>query len=198
MTNTLENKVGKKVMEEMYADLHVSIPAQWLIRARDDNNHWIWDDPSTPDLKETRDDMILKSLRDAVSELSSRLGKDQRSWAWGKVHTMTIRHPMGGILPFLNLSPIPYPGDDFTINAGWWDRQKPYDMTSGAAIRIVVDMSNLGTMTLISPPGQSGHYLSPYYSDLVDLWAKGEQIPAHYTDAQSLKQLLVLQPAVLR
>lgn len=198
MTNTLENKVGKKVMEEMYTDLHVSIPAQWLIRAMDDNNHWIWDDPSTPDLKETRDDMILKSLRDAVSELSGRLGKDQRSWAWGKVHTMTIRHPMGGILPFLNLSPIPYPGDDFTINAGWWDRQKPYEMTSGAAIRIVVDMSNLGTMTLISPPGQSGHYLSPYYSDLVDLWAKGEQIPAHYTDAQSLQQLLVLQPGSAR
>ena len=198
MTNTLENKVGKKVMEEMYADLHVSIPAQWLIRAMDDNNHWIWDDPSTPDLKETRDDMILKSLRDAVSELSGRLGKDQRSWAWGKVHTMTIRHPLGGVLPFLNLSPIPYPGDDFTINAGWWDRQKPYEMTSGAAIRIVVDMSNLGTMTLISPPGQSGLYLSPYYSDLVDLWARGEQIPAHYADAQTIKNLLVLQPAGLR
>jgi len=198
MTNTLENKVGKKVMDEMYADLHVSIPAQWLIRSMDDNNHWTWDDPSTPNLKETRDDMILKSLRDAVSELTGRLGKDQRGWAWGKVHTMTIKHPMGGILPFLNLSPIPYPGDDFTINAGWWDRQKPYDMTSGAAIRIVVDMSNLGTMTLMSPPGQSGHYLSPYYSDLVDLWAKGEQIPAHYTDAESLKQLLVLQPSGVR
>jgi penicillin amidase len=198
MTNTLENKVGKRVMEEMYADLHVSIPAQWLIRSMDDNSHWIWDDPSTPAIKETRDDMILKSLRDAVSELSSRFGKDQRNWAWGKVHTMTIRHPMGGILPFLNLSPIPYPGDDFTINAGWWDRQKPFDMTSGAAIRIVVDMSNLDTMILISPPGQSGHYLSPYYSDLADLWAKGEQIPAHYTDAQSLKQILMLQPISAR
>ena len=198
MTNTLQNKVGKKVMEEMYADLHVTIPAQWLIRSMDDNNHAIWDDSSTPNTKETRDDMILKSLRDTVSELSSRFGKDQRNWAWGKVHTMTIRHPMGGILPFLNLSPIPYPGDDFTINAGWWDRQKPFDMTSGAAIRIVVDMSDLDTMTLISPPGQSGHYLSPYYSDLADLWAKGEQIPAHYTDAQSIKQLLVLQPARAR
>jgi penicillin amidase len=195
MTNTLENKLGKKVMEELYADLHVSIPAQWLIRSMDDNNHWIWDDQSTPNIKETRDDMILKSLRDAVSELSGRFGKDESKWAWGKVHTMTITHPMGGMLPFLNLSPVPYPGDDFTINAGWWDREKPFDMTSGAAIRIVVDMSNLDTMTLMIPPGQSGHYLSPYYSDLADLWAKGDQIPAHYTDAQSLKQLLVLQPA---
>jgi len=53
-------------------------------------------------------------------------------------------------------------------------------------------------MTLMSPPGQSGHYLSPYYSDLADMWAKGDQIPAHYTDAQSLKQVLMLQPGSAR
>jgi penicillin amidase len=57
---------------------------------------------------------------------------------------------------------------------------------------------DLDNMTLMSPPGQSGHYLSPHYSDLADLWAKGEQIPAHYTDAQNLKQLLVLQPAAAK
>jgi penicillin amidase len=138
--------------------------------------------------------MILKSMKDAVAELMSRYGADTRNWAWGKVHTDTIKHPLGEVLSFLNLSPLAYPGDDFTIHAGWWDRQHPFDMVSGAAIRIVVDMSNLTTMTLMSPPGQSGHYLSPYYSDLAQMWADGKQIPAHYTDAQQLKQVLTLNP----
>jgi penicillin amidase len=67
-------------------------------------------------------------------------------------------------------------------------------MVSGAAIRIVVDMSNLAGMTIMSPPGQSGHYLSPHYGDLAEMWAAGKQIPAHYTDAEKIKQVLMLSP----
>ena len=192
--NTFENKLGSKIMDELYGDLHVTIPTQWLQHYMNDNNHVIWDDISTPNVKETRDDMILKSMKDAVAELTSRYGTDTSNWAWGKVHTDTIKHPLGGVLPFLNLSPLPYPGDDFTIHAGWWDRKHPFDMVSGAAIRIVVDMSNLSTMTLMSPPGQSGLYLSPHYGDLAEMWANGQQIPAHYTDAKQLKQVLTLNP----
>jgi penicillin G amidase len=194
ISNTLENKLGAQIMDELYGDLHVSIPAQWLIHYMNDNNHVIWDDVSTPNIKETRDDMILKSMKDAVAELTSKYGKDTKSWAWGKVHTMTIKHPMGVALPFLNLSPLPYAGDDFTLNAGWWDRKHAFDMMSGAAVKIVVDMSNLAGMTIMSPPGQSGHYLSQHYSDLAEMWAKGQQIPAHYTDAKTLKQVMVLSP----
>ena len=194
ISNTFENKLGKKIMDELYGDLHVTIPTQWLIHYMNDNNHVIWDDISTPNVKETRDDMILKSMKDAVADLTSRYGADTRNWAWGKVHTDTIKHPLGVALAFLNLSPLPYAGDDFTINAGWWDRQHPFDMVSGAAIKIVVDMSNLDNMTIMSPPGQSGLYLSPYYSDLAEMWAKGQQIPAHYTDAKQLKQVLTLNP----
>jgi penicillin G amidase len=194
LNNSLENKLGKKIMDELYGDLHVTIPAQWLIHYMGDNNHVIWDDISTPNVKETRDDQVLKSLKDAVAELTGKYGSDTANWAWGKVHTYTVKHPLGIVLPFLNLSPLPYAGDDFTIDAGWWSRAHPYDAYSGAAIRIVVDMSNLDSMTIMCPPGQSGHYLSPYYSDLAGMWAKGKQIPAHYTDAKSLKQVLTLNP----
>ena len=196
--NTLYDQLGTKIVDELFKDLHVSIPTQWLIRYMDDNNNEIWDDISTASVKETRDDMVLKSMKDAVAELSARLGSDPQNWAWGKVHQMTIRHPLGSVLPFLNLSPLPYAGDDFTIHAGWWTREHPYDMYSGAAIRIVVDMSDLGTMTIMSPPGQSGQYLSPYYSDLAETWSRGGQVPAHYTDAKQLKQVLLLEPGQVK
>ncbi|HOD28287.1 MAG TPA: penicillin acylase family protein [Syntrophales bacterium] len=192
--NTLEDQLGQALVAELFKDLHVSIPAQWMIRHMNDNGHVLWDDIRTSGVRETRDDMVMKSMKDAIAELTARFGGDPKQWAWGKVHRMTIRHPLGGALPFLNLKPLPYAGDDFTIHAGWWDREHPYDMVSGAAIRIVVDMSNLDTMTLMSPPGQSGHYLSPYYNDLAGLWARGEQIPANYRSAKGLKRLLVLEP----
>ena len=196
MDNTLSNKIGKKLLTELCRDLHSTIPTQWLIRYMKDNDHIIWDDVSTPVKKETRDDMILKSMKGAVAELSGRYGGNTKNWAWGKVHHMPIKHPLGSVLPFLNLGPVPHPGDDFTINAGWYDREHPFTMISGGAIRIVMDMSDPGGMTLVCPPGQSGHFLSPYYSDQVDGWAEGRQIPANYTTAGTLKQVLVLEPGV--
>jgi len=198
ISNTFEDQLGKEVVDTVVKDLNVDIPVQWIIRYMGDNENKFWDDTTTSSVKETRDDMVLKSMTEAVEELSARLGSDPQGWAWGKVHQMTIRHPMGEVLPFLNLSPLPYAGDDFTIHAGWWDRGNPYDMLSGAVIRLVVDMSNLDTITIMSPPGQSGLYLSPYYSDLAETWSKGGQVPAHYTDAKQLQQVLMLEPGLAK
>jgi penicillin amidase len=192
--NTFEDQLGKKVVEEFNKDLHVSIPLQWLIRYSSDPQNFFWDDIKT-EKKETMDDMIQKSMKDAVAELRGKYGDDLKKWAWGRVHKSMIKHPLGSVLPFLNLGPYPYAGDDFTIHAGWWNRENPYEMISGAAVRIVVDMSDLSTMTLMSPPGQSGHFLSPHYGDLAETWSKGGQVPANYTSAIKLKNLLKLQPA---
>jgi penicillin amidase len=191
--NTFEDNLGKEAVDELFKDLHVSIPVQWLIRFLDDPDNSFWDDATTK-TRETRDDMIRKSMKDAIAELSARYGRSMDNWAWGKVHRMTIRHPLGTVLPFLNLGPYTYAGDDFTIHAGWWSRENPYEMISGAAIRIVVDMSDLSTMTLMSPPGQSGHYTSPHYGDLADAWTRGEQVPAHYTSYAKLGNVLKLVP----
>ena len=193
--NTFENKIGRPMIDELFKDLHVSIPVQWLIRYMDDNADPIWDDARTAAVKETRDDMIVKSMKGAVDELTRRFGQNTGEWAWGRVHRMTIKHPLGSVLPFLNLGPYPYAGDDFTIHAGWWKRDNPFEMYSGAAIRIVVDMADLSSMTIMSPPGQSGHYLSPHYGDLAETWAKGGQVPAHYTSAKELDRVLMLLPA---
>jgi len=192
--NTFEDQLGKKVVEEFNKDLHVSIPLQWMIRYSSDPQNFFWDDIKTGK-KETMDDMIQKSMKDAVAELRGKYGDDLKKWAWGRVHKSMIKHPLGSVLPFLNLGPYPYAGDDFTIHAGWWNRENPYEMISGAAVRIVVDMSDLSTMTLMSPPGQSGHFLSPHYGDLAETWSKGGQVPANYTSAMSLKNILKLQPA---
>jgi penicillin amidase len=191
--NTFEDQMGKNILAELYNDFHVSIALQWLIRYSEDPENVFWDDIKTAK-KETMDDMILKSMKDAVAGLKGKYGDDMKKWSWGRVHQSMIRHPLGSVLPFLNLGPYPYAGDDFTIHAGWWSRENPYEMISGAAIRIVVDMADLSNMTLMSPPGQSGHYMSPFYGDLAETWSKGGQIPANYTSVGKLKNVLKLEP----
>lgn len=193
--NTFSDELGDSLIDEFYRDLHVSIPLQWMIRYLEEPGNEFWDNVKTKDVRETRDDIIVKSMRDAVAQVSEKFGKNEKKWAWGRVHKMLIKHPLGTVLPFLNLGPYSYAGDDFTIHAGWWDRYNPFEMKSGAAIRLVVDMADLSTMTVMSPPGQSGHYLSPHYGDLAETWAKGGQVSAHYTSAEKLEKLLSLVPA---
>jgi hypothetical protein len=133
--------------------------------------------------------MVLKSMQKPWPSCRHDWAAIRRTGPGAK-YKMTIND--GQCAAFL-LNPSPTPVT-ISPSAGWWNLEHPYDMMSGAAIRLVVDMSNLDTMTIMSPPGQSGMYLSPYYSDLAETWSIGGQVPAHYTDAKQLKQVLMLEP----
>ncbi len=41
---------------------------------------------------ETRDDCVRLALRRAGDRLRQELGPDMKGWAWGKLHTLTLRH----------------------------------------------------------------------------------------------------------
>lgn len=195
MENTLVDDVGERLWREHLArPMALYIPDMILTRIVDKRDDPLFDDVRTPQVKESRDDIMVKSLRQSVQELSERLGNRPERWRWGQLHTMTFRHPLGGKLPFFNLRPIPTQGDGFTINAGAWDNLHPYAMDTGGCIRMVVDFSDLDRSSFMSPPGQSGHFLSPHYDDLAQLWADGGQIPMHYLSAKELPRVLVMMP----
>lgn len=194
MENTIADEVGMPLwMKDLSESYIIYVPDLLLTRIIDQENHPLFDNVTTPHKRETRDTIIVKSLEAAVAELTQRLGADPLSWAWGKVHRMTFKHPLGEKIPFLNLRPIPTDGDTFTVNAGMWSNQDPYEMESGGVIRLVVDFSNLENSTIICPPGQSGHYMSPHYDDLAEMWAKGEQIPMHMLSGKDLPKVLRLK-----
>ena len=195
MKNTLADEIGNELWDEQFAQSYIIyLPDQVLTRIMDQNGHILFDNRQTGNTRETRDDIIRKSFAEATMELSSRLGKDPRDWIWAKVHRMTFKHPLGSKLGFFNLKPLPTNGDGFTINAGMWDQKNPYEMNSGGVIRMVVDFSDFENSTIISPPGQSGHFKSPHYDDLAEMWAQGGQIPMHYLSAKDLTKKLILTP----
>jgi penicillin amidase len=107
---------------------------------------------------------------------------------------MDFEHPLGSKLKFFNLEPVPTNGSHHTINSGFWDSGNPFKMTAGGVIRMVVDFANAENSPIVSPPGQSGHYRSPYYGDLAQLWANGGQISMNFNDANRLANVLILKP----
>jgi penicillin amidase len=197
MGNTLADETGKKLWDKQLRQSYIYyVPDLVLARIHDDNKHYLYDNIHTKDIRETRDMIIEKSMHDAVSQISEMLGKNPEKWKWQQVHTMHFEHPLGSKLSFFNLDPIPTDGSHHTINSGFWDNSNPFKMDSGGVIRMVVDFADIKNSTIISPPGQSGHYKSPHYSDTAEIWADGRQVPMNFDSYENLPKKLLLKPVV--
>jgi penicillin G amidase len=195
MRNTLADETGEKLwLEGLSQSYLIYIPDLVLTRIIDQPDHAFYNDRNTPDVRESRDDIIRKSMRDAIGQLTAAQGKKAPNWRWGRGHRMYFEHPLGSKLGFFNLSPIPTNGDHFTINSGFWELHNPFKMDSGGVIRMIVDFSDPEKSTIISPPGQSGHYRSAHYDDLAQLWADGGQIPMRFESAKQHGRRLILEP----
>jgi penicillin amidase len=146
----------------------------------------------------SRQALVKKSLQEATDELAQRLGADMEQWRWGKLHTLTLQHPLGRIrvlAPLLSIGPFPSPGDGVTINMGFYRRSNPYEHVVGASLRMIIDMAAPERSLFILPSGQSGHCFSPHYRDQTQLWRQGRYIRLSH-DAEEAKEwpLLTLTP----
>jgi len=124
--------------------------------------------------------LAAASLAAAIADLTERLGGDMSRWRWGDLHKLRLSHPLDAIRPlgrFLSVGPFPSGGDGVTINLGFFRRSRPYAHTAGASLRMIADMADPERDLFVISPGQSGHFLSPYYSDQLPLWRDGRYLP---------------------
>jgi penicillin amidase len=125
---------------------------------------------------------MADALAAAVRSLRTVLGEDEGKWAWGRMRSLTLRHPLGRASRWLakvfNLGPIPCGGDSDTINqASVFPPQPLSDCHSIASMRMVVDVGAWDNSRWSLPGGQSGNPLSPHYDDLFILWQRGDGVP---------------------
>ena len=140
-----------------------------------------------PDPAKGRDELLLRSLTEAIAELTKKLGPDVNAWRWGQnaYHHATIRHPLADIATRdvagkLDVGPFPRGGDSYTVSAtGNADNQ-----TSGGSLKIIADTENWDSSLGLNNPGQSGDPDSPHYRDLSEIWARGRYFPILYTRAK--------------
>jgi penicillin amidase len=170
------------------------------------NSPW-WDDKTTPEAVEARDDVMRLAFSDAVSELEDRFGRDTSKWSWGDMHTLTLTNSTlgsSGVPPIealFNRGPFRASGGSIMVNATGWDasRERPetYSVTSYPSERAIYDLSDLNDSIAIHTSGQSGHAYHPHYVDMTPLWASIQYYPMWWDQdsvIEAAEGYLVLKP----
>jgi penicillin amidase len=156
---------GSRVNEIMR---HISADSAW------------WDDTSTTDVIETRDDIIKRSFEQGVAELEDMFGKDTSKWVWGEMHASTFRNGtlgesgIGLIEALFNRGPYPTGGGESIVNATGWSIKDGYETNWLPSMRMIVDLGNLDNSLTVHTTGQSGHAYHPHYDDMAPMWANIE------------------------
>jgi penicillin amidase len=129
----------------------------------------------------TTDEILTAAWNAALAELRAELGDDVTAWRYGRIHTLTIRHPLGS-LPALatifNRGPFPIGGDLDTVNMGYLPREfagPPFYIAP--SYRQICDTADWDRSQSIQPTGQSGHPGSRHYSDFIQPWLNVQYHP---------------------
>ncbi|GAA1715161.1 penicillin acylase family protein [Fodinicola feengrottensis] len=138
-----------------------------------------WNDRHTSRV-EHRDDMLVRAMTEAASELSDSQGGDPASWQWGRMHQLTLRNQSlgnSGIGPvewLFNRGPYALGGGGGLVDATGWAAPKGYGVTTAPSMRMIVDLSNLDASRWIDLTGVSGHAFAAHYADQAPLWQHGQ------------------------
>jgi penicillin amidase len=170
--NTYADELGDDLFHDwvMLANVPIRVTTRLL---REGTSRW-FDDVRTGAV-ETRDDIIRKSLREAVVSLEDQFGLDMKLWRWGDIHTVTFRHFFGLRKPLdriFNIGPFPCGGASTALCSGEYSFNDPYRVTVGPSFRQIFDLGD-GEMRSVLPGGESGQVFHPHYADQTELWLHG-------------------------
>ena len=139
-----------------------------------------WDNRATPGLVETRNEIVRQAMVSARIELTTSLGKDPARWQWGRLHRLTLEHPvLGGqtvpapVRALANRGPYDLGGGSATVDATGWTASQGYEVDRVPSMRMVVDLGDLDRSRWVNLTGASGHPGDAHYTDQTQAWARG-------------------------
>jgi penicillin amidase len=164
-----------------------------------------WDDKTTTDKVETRDDIFAKAFSEATQcqQCIEKFGKDISTWKWGEIHSSTFRNGTLGesgislIEDLFNRGPFPTSGGKSIVNAAGWTVGDSFEVNWLPSEREIVDLSNLDKSVAIYTTGQSGHAYHPHYIDMALPWTRLQYAPMWWEQASVINDAeghLVLTP----
>jgi penicillin amidase len=122
--------------------------------------------------------LLGAALAQAVAELAPVHGTDPAAWRWDLAHRARFDHPLLRFVPGLGrLVGIAAPtgGDGETVNRAGLRPEAGgmFDNVHGAGFRGVFDLGDPAGAFVVIATGQSGHPMSPHWSDLLPAWRDG-------------------------
>jgi penicillin amidase len=198
LQNTLLDEMGKDIFNEYVFVANVPYRVTLKMLA-DSANSW-FDNISTPKI-ETKNEIIRKSLSDALSDLENNYSKDVKDWQWGSLHKATFKHSFSGasslLDKFINIGPFSVGGDGTTLfntEYGFKEGIQSYplfdhgkfDNILGPTMRYIFDFAKPDEFHMVLTTGQSGNFMSDHYRDMSQMWLRGNYVTVR-TDDQSIK-----------
>lgn len=155
---------------------------------------------------ETRDDIIRKSLADALTELEKSFGKNLIDWQWGNIHQVIFKHMFSGksslIDKIIDVGPFPIGGDGTTIFNTEYSfsdlfanqkevqditKRKNFENYLGPSMRYIFDFGQPNYLFMILPTGQSGHFMNSNYKNMNEFWRKGNYLKIPLDENEFIK-----------
>ncbi len=206
------NAVWNNLLRVTFADqlpptVPISAGEQWwdvVERLLDRPRSRWWDDVTTEDVVETRDDMLRRAMEEARDELTRLQSRTAARWTWGHQHTLSLENQTLGqsdnglVRWLLNRGDWQVGGGPDTVAGGALDAGVGYQVTKAPSLRMVVSLGDLDGSTWVNLTGVSGHAFSDHYTDQTDLWVAGRTRQWAYTDSAVERvsdQSLVLEPS---
>ena len=164
-----------------------------------------WDDRTTDDVVETRDDVLRQAMLDARDEMTRRQARNPGEWTWGHLHRLDLHSStlgesgIGLVEALLNRDGTEVGGGSSVVNATGWDADGgDYTVTSAPSMRMVVSLADLDDSRWVNLTGVSGHPASDHYDDQTELFAEGRTLAWPFSReavAEAAADTLVLVPA---
>jgi penicillin amidase len=137
-----------------------------------------FDDITTADKTETRDDLFYEAALQARSDLEKKLGRNPEKWRWGKTHQLTLVSPIrrsGFGAGFLGAGSHPMGGSGETLYRAIYNFDQPFAVTMSASLRMVVDLGDDDKVLAVLPGGVSARMFDPHRDDQVKAFMNGEE-----------------------
>jgi penicillin amidase len=121
----------------------------------------------------TWDELIMSTLDQLIADARAKGSAPLTDRKWSEYNVTAFRHPLSAAVPlgarWLDMPIKPLAGDLYTIQV--------HSGSLGASERMVVSPGHEADGIMHMPTGQSGHPLSPFYSNSHDAWVNGDPTP---------------------
>ena len=135
-------------------------------------------------------DVVKASLASAWGDAIALMGDDPTKWTWGTLHKTKFTHPLLELMKAnkadaelarsAEMRSYSRGGSGNTTNNTYFSPED-FLVKSGASFRMVLDVGNWDEAWMTNAPGQSGDPRSPFYSNLLNGWARERSFPLLYS-----------------
>ncbi len=150
------------------------------------------DNIQTKDNVESFSQIVEIAFRESLLQIAAEMGPKSSKWEWGKVHTITLEHPLSSakaIDKLLNLSRGPYSvgGSHHTVSPYSYNFMEPGSVNHGSSHRHIYDLSDWDQSLTVIPTGNSGIPTSRHYCDQSELYVN-QQYHSDYVSKSKVEE----------